>query len=92
MVEDETSVTCCSRRMLCTGYNTYPDTIPTASSHTLSYIFNCFNSNGLRLTEDDVVLDMDEIVVEDGEFVDTDESDDDEGEGDVGRMDDKQWE
>ena len=31
-------------------------------------------------------------MVEDDEFVDTDESDDDEGEGDVGRMDDKQWE
>ena len=33
---------------------------------------------------------MDEIVVEDGEFVDTDELDDDEGEVDVGWMDDEQ--
>jgi len=45
-----------------------------------------------QLTEDDVVLNMDEIVVEDEEFVDTDESDSDEGEGDVGWMDDEQWE
>ena len=45
-----------------------------------------------RLTEDDVALDMDEIVVEDDKFVDTDESDDDEGESDVGWMDDEQWE
>jgi len=45
-----------------------------------------------RLTEDDVALNMDEIVVEDEEFVDTDESDSDEGEGDVGWMDDEQRE
>jgi len=45
-----------------------------------------------QLTEDDVALNMDEIVVEDEEFVDTDELDSDEGEGDVGWMDDKQWE
>ena len=45
-----------------------------------------------RLTEDDVALDMDEIVVEDDKFVDTDELDDDEGESDVGWMDDEQWE
>jgi len=45
-----------------------------------------------RLTEDDVVLNMDEIVVEDEEFVDTDELDSDEGEGDVGWMDDEQRE
>ena len=32
------------------------------------------------------------IVVEDDEFVNTDESDDDEGESNVGWMDDKQWE
>jgi hypothetical protein len=43
-----------------------------------------------RLTEDDVALDMDEIVVEDDEFIDTDESDSDEGEGDVGWMDEEQ--
>ena len=36
------------------------------------------------LTEDDIVLDMYKIVVEDDEFVDMDELDDDEGEGDVG--------
>ncbi|EDR02479.1 uncharacterized protein LACBIDRAFT_309524 [Laccaria bicolor S238N-H82] len=45
-----------------------------------------------RLTEDDVVLDMDEIMVEDEEFVDTDESDSDEGEDDVGWMDDEERE
>jgi len=44
------------------------------------------------LTEDDVALNMDEIVVEDEEFVDTDELDSDEGEGDVGWMDDEQRE
>jgi len=42
-----------------------------------------------RLTEDDVALDMDEIVVEDDEFIDADESDSDEGEGDVGWMDEE---
>ena len=31
-------------------------------------------------------------MVEDDEFVNMDELDDDEGEGDVGQMDDKQWE
>jgi len=45
-----------------------------------------------RLTGDDVALNMDEIVVEDEEFVDTDESDSDEGEGDVGWMDNEQRE
>ena len=45
-----------------------------------------------RLTEDDVALDMDEIVVEDDEFVNMDQSDDNKGEGDVSWMDDKQWE
>ena len=44
------------------------------------------------LTEDDVALEMDEIVVEDDEFVDMAESYDDEGEGNVGWMDDEQWE
>jgi hypothetical protein len=33
---------------------------------------------------------MDEIVVEDDEFIDTDESDSDESEGDVGWMDKEQ--
>jgi len=45
-----------------------------------------------RLTEDDVALNMDEIVVEDEEYIDTDESDSDEGEGDVCWMDDEQRE
>ena len=47
-----------------------------------------------RLTEDDVALDMDEIVVEDDEFIETDESDNhtDGDEGDVGWVDEEQQE
>ena len=44
------------------------------------------------VADETLPLDMDEIVVEDDEFVDTDESDDDKGESDVGWMDDEQWE
>ena len=40
-----------------------------------------------RLTEDDVAFDMDEIVVEDDEFVDTEESDTDDSEDDIGWTD-----
>ncbi|EDR14937.1 uncharacterized protein LACBIDRAFT_306236 [Laccaria bicolor S238N-H82] len=46
----------------------------------------------LRLTEDDVAFDMDEIVVEDNEFVDPDESDTNDSEDDIGWMDEGQWE
>jgi len=41
----------------------------------------------LRLTEDDVAFNMDETVVEDDEFVDTDELDTDDSEDDIGWMD-----
>jgi len=40
-----------------------------------------------QLTEDDVAFDMDETVVEDDEFVDTDELDTDDSEDDIGWMD-----
>ena len=40
-----------------------------------------------RLTEDDVAFDMDEIVVENDEFVDTEESDTDDSEDDIGWTD-----
>ena len=45
-----------------------------------------------RLTEDDVAFDMDEIVVEDDEFVDTEESDTDDSEDDIGWTDEGEWE
>ena len=41
----------------------------------------------LQLTEDDVAFNLDEIIVEDNEFVDTDNSDTDDGEDDIGWMD-----